>query len=393
VAQGNVVLTPAAQVGLHGQIVAAKKIVVPLSATGTVSQVVANLSQLPQLEVSEQILGAPTYAYTVTPPIARTDTVTNTQGTSLITDAAIASGDSGKAVAGTGVPIVSYVGTVTPGASFTLVDGNGNAVVTTAAVTSIVVGAVDLTTIARSPAPAGAGATYVTAASVGAIGGPAGPLDGGGKVPAAQIPAVAAGVQSVTAGNGTVTVGGTVSNPTVAVGTGIPESAITNLTTDLAAKAPLVVVRSQYVTSGDVTLPNTAGGWQRLLESDGTTPFELDVPASSGHWVELGVHAMRSNTSTAFLDVAVMVGSSIVYYLSTGSSTAPLEGDPGFYFSNAFTGQSAPRGVSVASGLLDGGNVRFIIAVKAIGSGTLYASGAGTGYPFYWQAKNLGPHG
>lgn len=392
-AQGVVVLTPVTQAGALGLIAAAEPIRVSLSASGTISQVVVSHAQLPQLSVSEQVLGAPTYAYVVTPPVARTDTVTNVQGTSLITDASITSADSGKAVAGTGVPVVSYVGTVTVGTSFTLVDGTGTAVNTTAAVSSIVVGAVDLTSIARSPSPTASLPTYVTASSVGSIGGPAGPLDGTGKVPAAQIPATAAGVQTVTAGNGTITIGGTGSNPTVAVGTGIPESAITNLTSDLAAKATKPVIRSAYVTSGDVTLPNTGGAWQRLLQADGTTPFELDVPANLGDWVELGVHAMRDNTSTAFLDIAIMVSTNLVYYLSTGSSTTPFEGDPGFYFSNSFTGQSAPRGISVSSGQLDGGNVRFVVAVKATGSGTLYAGAAGSNYPFYWQAVNLGPHG
>ncbi|HXA31487.1 MAG TPA: hypothetical protein VNV87_04440 [Acidimicrobiales bacterium] len=49
----------------------------------------------------------------------------------------------------------------------------------------------------------------------------------------------ASSVQSVTAGSGKIVVAGTATAPTVDVGTGIPESAITNLTTDLAAKAPL----------------------------------------------------------------------------------------------------------------------------------------------------------
>jgi hypothetical protein len=46
------------------------------------------------------------------------------------------------------------------------------------------------------------------------------------------------GVSSVAAGDSTITVGGTTTNPTVAVNA-IAESKVTNLTTDLAAKAPL----------------------------------------------------------------------------------------------------------------------------------------------------------
>lgn len=234
-------------------------------------------------------------------------------------------------------------------------------------------------------------------------------------------------VTSVAATDGTIVISGTPTvAPTVGVGV-IPESKVTNLTTDLAGKVALATVttkgdlyaatasatvvrqgvgsngqvltadstqttgvkwaaaytptvRSAWITSGDTALPNTSGSWAALAG------FELDMPAAVGNWIEIGVHAMRSNTSTAFIDVAVIVGSSIVRYLATGTSTPASEGDPGMYFSNNFTGQSASRGFVVASGDLDGANVRFIIATKSQGSGTLYSS---TNYPFYWRAVNL----
>lgn len=187
IAQGYVTITPASQVGIDGEIVAAAPTKVRLDATGSVSQAIASLNGLPQLVVSEQVVGSPTYTYTVTPPTARTDAVTNTSGSSTILDPAIGTADAGKAVAGVGVPVVSYVGTVTSGTSFTLVDAVGDLVPTTAAVTSVVVGAVDLTTIARSPVQPGPAATFVTQASVGQVGGPAGPLDAFGQVPAGQL--------------------------------------------------------------------------------------------------------------------------------------------------------------------------------------------------------------
>jgi hypothetical protein len=62
------------------------------------------------------------------------------------------------------------------------------------------------------------------------------PLDGTGKVPAANLPAAASGVTSVTAADATITVAGTASAPTLKVGA-VPEAQVTNLTADLAAKA------------------------------------------------------------------------------------------------------------------------------------------------------------
>jgi hypothetical protein len=78
-------------------------------------------------------------------------------------------------------------------------------------------------------------AVYVPLTAVGVASGVAS-LDVTGKVPASELPPSAAGVLSVTAANGTVTVAGTTTNPTVAVGGGIPESAVAGLATDLAAK-------------------------------------------------------------------------------------------------------------------------------------------------------------
>jgi hypothetical protein len=59
------------------------------------------------------------------------------------------------------------------------------------------------------------------------------PLDNTGKVPSANLP-TGSGVASVSAANGTITVAGTATAPTLAVGS-ITESQVTSLTSDLAA--------------------------------------------------------------------------------------------------------------------------------------------------------------
>jgi hypothetical protein len=230
-------------------------------------------------------------------------------------------------------------------------------------------------------------ATYVLLSSVGAASGVAS-LDGTGKVPVTQLPPSTTGVQTVTAGDATIVVGGTSVNPTVAVNN-IAESKVTGLIADLGARATKPIVRSAYVTTGDVTLPNTAGVWQPLLQTGGAR-FEIAIPAAVGDWVEIGLHAMRNTvSSTAYVDVAVITGAgpTIARYLATGSSTPGLEGDPGWYPQSTFENQSAPRGFTVTAGDLDTGSVRFALVVKAGGTGTLYAS---TNYPLYWMAKNLG---
>jgi hypothetical protein len=147
-----------------------------------------------------------------------------------------------------------------------------------------------------------------------------------------------------------------------------------------AAAAVKPRVASARITSGDVTLPSTSGAWQAL------SGFELSIPAAVGEWVEISVSALRSHVTNAFLDLAIIVGSSLVRHLSSGTATPAVEGNPGWYGDSGFPVINGPQGLLVASGDLDGGSVRFVVAVKAAGAGTLFAS---TNYPFYWQAKNL----
>lgn len=65
-------------------------------------------------------------------------------------------------------------------------------------------------------------------------------------------------VQSVTAGNTTITVGGTATAPTIALGI-VPESAVTNLVSDLAGKLTSVTAADTTVTvAGTATAPTVA---------------------------------------------------------------------------------------------------------------------------------------
>ena len=149
------------------------------------------------------------------------------------------------------------------------------------------------------------------------------------------------------------------------------------------------LIRPQYITDGDIQLTaNTGGAWQIATRVDGTTRIELDLPASVGHWVEIDINGMR--TGAAAVDVAVVVGSSQVRYLATGTATPAGDGDTGWYASGGtFFLHGGTRGFTVTSGDLDGGNVRFCLVFKSTGTGAINAS---TGDTFYWQAKNLGPH-
>jgi hypothetical protein len=146
-----------------------------------------------------------------------------------------------------------------------------------------------------------------------------------------------------------------------------------------------MLVQSAYITTGDVTLPNTAGAWQPLAG------FEISVAAAAGDAVEIATSFLNQVSSTGFLDVGVMVGTTVTRALSSGVATPAIQGEPSWYQDPTFgfMGRALTKGFVVTSGDLDTGMVRFVLITKAAGAGKVYASPGASGYPFWWQAKNL----
>ncbi|MGW4641818.1 hypothetical protein ACWEN6_25090 [Sphaerisporangium sp. NPDC004334] len=154
------------------------------------------------------------------------------------------------------------------------------------------------------------------------------------------------------------------------------------------ADGPRIRVVEQRITSGDITLPNTSGAWQILNQADNITPLAISIAAAAGDYIDISLWGMRSHTSGSYLDLAVVVGGSVVRYLSTDSSTPGGEGDPALYPAAAFHTWPGGRGLDVESGDISSGQVTIAMVVKGAGTGTLFASAA---YPWYWRLKNYGP--
>lgn len=141
-------------------------------------------------------------------------------------------------------------------------------------------------------------------------------------------------------------------------------------------------IADAYIKSGNVLL-DTNAVWAAVPDFP-----EISIPAVVGDRVEITADFMYSPNGS-FLDLAVIVGSSIVRYMASGTSTPAAEGAPAYYLQpGTFRTASGDKGFTVEAGHLDGGNVRFVLAAKSDGTGTVYAS---TDYPFYWRVKNYGP--
>jgi hypothetical protein len=139
-----------------------------------------------------------------------------------------------------------------------------------------------------------------------------------------------------------------------------------------------VTTVEQYLTPGDVTLPNTSGAWQ-IVKSGGTVPLQAQIAAAAGDKVSISASFMRSS-SGQFLDLALLDSSGVPnLYASSGTTTPATEGLPSYYpQASSFPGVGGEWEFTVAAGHISGGLVTLALVTKGTGTGTVYAS---TNYP------------
>lgn len=124
----------------------------------------------------------------------------------------------------------------------------------------------------------------------------------------------ATGVTSVTAADSTITIGGTASAPTVALGT-VGESNVTGLVADLAAKTP------QLVPTAVQTSAYTASANDYVLVDTSTGNITVTFPTAPADQTRIGVkQVFRLGADT----VTVQLGGSDVFNVTGGSTTATI---------------------------------------------------------------------
>lgn len=145
-----------------------------------------------------------------------------------------------------------------------------------------------------------------------------------------------------------------------------------------------VVVTRGIVTTGDITLPNTAAAWLPV------TGLSFLIPAEVGDNIEFQAAFMFAPTSTSFVEFAVSTGGALVRYSSTRGASPSVEGDPTMYNTpGTYRGQGGGSfDFTVEAGDLTAGNVNIVLASNSQGSGVVYAS---ANFPFRWNCKNYGP--
>lgn len=144
-----------------------------------------------------------------------------------------------------------------------------------------------------------------------------------------------------------------------------------------------VAVAGGYVATGNVTPQNTGGSVAVL--TGGPT---FAIAAAAGDRIRADVVYLTERNGNTFYDLCVIVGGSAVRYASTGSSTPPVEGDPGMYPDQpAYQGRPGPMFFTAEAGDIAGGNVTIGFAVKSGGSGVLFANSS---FPMRYTLTNYG---
>lgn len=139
-----------------------------------------------------------------------------------------------------------------------------------------------------------------------------------GTAASPTVPGLTSKVGSVTAADGTITIGGTATAPTVGVNA-IPESKVTSLTSDLAAKAPtsrLITAGTGLTGGGDLTADRT------LAVSYGTSAGT----AAQGNDSRI-TGAVQASTVTTKGDLLVATASATIARLGVGSDGQVLTAD------------------------------------------------------------------
>lgn len=144
---------------------------------------------------------------------------------------------------------------------------------------------------------------------------------------------------------------------------------------------------SVRITDDNLSGLLSASAWAVVLTSGGT-PLQCSIAAAAGDRIRVCGLFMRNGSH--YLDwVLLDSGGAIAEYATTGTGTAPTEGNPIMYPSLSFSYVTGADWFVVGSGNIDGtGKITVALAHQGTGSGVVYAHPT---YPWRLRLENLGP--
>lgn len=143
------------------------------------------------------------------------------------------------------------------------------------------------------------------------------------------------------------------------------------------------------VTNDDLSGLPAAAAWTVVQTSAGTQ-LKASIAAAAGDRIR--VYGAFMHIGAHFLDWALLDNASaIALYATTGTSSAPTEGNPTMYPSASFLRAGSPDMFTVASGHIAAGLVTVALVHQGLGTGSGNIVYAHSTYPWRLRLENIGP--
>jgi hypothetical protein len=142
------------------------------------------------------------------------------------------------------------------------------------------------------------------------------------------------------------------------------------------------------VTNDDLSGLPAAASWT-IVQTSGGTQLKCSIAASAGDRIR--VCGAFMHIGAHFLDWALLDSAgAIALYATTGTSSAPTEGNPTMYTSNSFLPVPSPDMFTVASGHINAGQVTVALVHQGLGTGNGNLVYAHPTYPWRLRLENIG---
>jgi hypothetical protein len=165
-----------------------------------------------------------------------------------------------------------------------------------------------------------------------------------------------------------------------------PTGAVVSL---LPAGGSQVRTATVRVTDDDLSGLPAAAAWT-IVQTSAGTQLKASIAAAAGDRIR--VYGAFMHIGAHFLDWTLLdnVGA-IALYATTGTASAPTEGNPTMYPSASFLRSPSPDMFTVASGHIDAGMVTIALAHQGSGTGSGNIVYAHPTYPWRLRLENIGP--
>lgn len=142
------------------------------------------------------------------------------------------------------------------------------------------------------------------------------------------------------------------------------------------------------VTDDNLSGLPAAASWT-IAQTSANTKLQCSIAAAVGDRIR--VYGAFMHIGAHFLDWALLNNAGVIaLYATTGTSTAPAEGNPTMYTSNSFLPVQSPDMFTVASGHISAGLVTVALVHQGLGTGSGNIVYAHTTYPWRLRLENIG---